>query len=127
MAVSPPQVQVLALEGCGSDMAPGGAAWMARESRKFSGLAPCGKVSIDGVRAEVFCRIVRSRTRARVAKSVDARDLSEIEHPDAETAGVNGVKVGEPAARRGGCNTELSPPALALPAVAASIGESVET
>ena len=93
-------------------MAPGGAAWMARESRKFSHLAPCAKVSMDGVRAEVFCRIVRSAPAARVAKSVDARDLSEIEHPEAETPGVNGVKVGEPAARRGGCNTELSPVAF---------------
>ena len=43
-----------------------------------------------------------------MAKLVDARDLCKIEHPDSETAGVNGVKFGETLTRNGDGNPERS-------------------
>jgi len=51
---------------------------------------------------------------AQVAKLVDARDLCKIEHPDSETAGVNGVKFGETLTRNGDGNPERSPPLYTL-------------
>lgn len=47
------------------------------------------------------------RRPARVAKQVDARDLKQLS-TRVGNARVNGVKFGEPAARNGGCNPELS-------------------
>jgi len=46
---------------------------------------------------------------ARVAKSVDARDLKSKLSTRIGNGRVNGVKFGGTAARQGGCNTELSP------------------